>query len=112
MDVLHRNVCSMYGGPMTMTAELKAQALRMAASLEPASMTGEAAAQGVAELALAEKAVATARMFLAVRVAQTDAWQGQGYPPAADWLPPKARVTLPGAAPQPAASSPEARGMS
>lgn len=90
----------MYGSPMTMTADLKAQALRMAASLEPAAMSGEAAAQGVAELALAEKAVATARMFLAVRVAQTTAWQGQGYASAAVWLAAKAGITVAEAARQ------------
>ncbi len=85
---------------MTVTAELKAQALRMAASLEPAAMSGEAAAEGVAELALAEKAVATARMFLAVRVAQTDAWRGQGYASPADWLAAKAGITVTEAARQ------------
>jgi len=85
-----------YAAPMaaTTTAELKRSALGMAAALDPSTMSGEAAAQGVAELALAEKAIATARMFLAVRVAQTDAWRGQGFASPADWLAAKAGISV------------------
>ena len=69
-----------------MTAELRTQALRCAAAVEPEVMTGDQAAAAVRDLATVEKAAATARMFLALRVAKTSAWQGQGHPSAADWL--------------------------
>lgn len=71
---------------MTSTAELRTQALRCAASVEPEVMTGSQAAAAVQDLATVEKAAATARMFLALRVAKTNAWQGSGHKTAADWL--------------------------
>ena len=71
---------------MTMTSDLKQQALRCAAAVEPEVMTGDQAAAAVRDLATVEKAAATARMFLALRVAKTNAWQGGGHKTAADWL--------------------------
>ncbi|MGN6695731.1 MAG: DUF222 domain-containing protein [Aquihabitans sp.] len=69
-----------------MTADLRVSALQCAASVDPDVMTGAQAAAAVADLATVEKAAATARMFLALRVAKTSAWQGQGHKTAADWL--------------------------
>ena len=71
---------------VTSTADLRTHALRVAAAVAPEAMSGAAAAAAVADFAVVEKAAATARMFLALRVARTDAWSGQGHASAADWL--------------------------
>ena len=71
---------------MTRTSDLKEQTLQYAASVEPEVMSGDQCAAAVRDLATVEKAAATARMFLALRVAKTNAWQGQGHKTAADWL--------------------------
>ncbi|WP_426574700.1 hypothetical protein [Aquihabitans sp. McL0605] len=71
---------------MKITAELRDQALHVAAVLEPETLTGEQAVSAVQDLATAERAAASALMFTALRVARTSAWQGQGFASAADWL--------------------------
>lgn len=75
-------------------SDLKAAALGIARRLEPEVLTGAEAAQVVTDLAIAEKACATARMFAAVRVARTDAWRGQGHASAADWLAAQAGISV------------------
>jgi hypothetical protein len=71
---------------MSMTSELKDQALRVAGSVDPDLMTGSQAADAVEDLAVADKAVAGTLLFLALRVAKTNAWQGRGFKTAAEWL--------------------------
>ena len=71
---------------MSMTGDLRASALACAAATAPELMTGAQAAVAVRDLATVEKAAATTRMFLALRVAKTDAWRGEGHATAADWL--------------------------
>ena len=71
---------------MTMTADLKHQALQVAGRLDPEVMTGAQALAAVEDLAVVEKASAGTLLFLALRVAKTNAWQGQGFKTAADWL--------------------------
>ena len=85
---------------MPSPTELRHQVLVMARDLHPENMTGEAAAAAVQELAVIEKVAATARMFAALRVAQTDAWRGQGHASAADWLAAAAGITVRDAAAQ------------
>jgi hypothetical protein len=72
--------------PTSSSDDLRAAALAFAASVRPEELSGADAATAVRHLATAEKAVATARMFLAVRVARSEAWRGQGHASAADWL--------------------------
>jgi hypothetical protein len=71
---------------MTTTGELKNQALRVAGQIDPDIMTGAQAAAAVKDLAIAEKALAGTLLFVALRVAKTNAWQGQGFATPADWL--------------------------
>ena len=71
---------------MASVAHLRTEVLSFVKALVPESMTGEQAAAIVRDLATVEKAAATGRMFAALRVAQTDAWRGQGHSSAADWL--------------------------
>ena len=78
----------------TTPSELRAAALAVASGLDPDTMSGAVAARAVADLAVAEKAVATARMFVALRVAKTDAWRGQGHKSAADWLAAQCGITV------------------
>ena len=88
-DPFHLHIEHMFDTMLFMAttpADLKTAALAVAAGLEPDLMSGEAAARAVRDLAVAEKAVATARMFVALRVARTDAWRGQGHASAPDWL--------------------------
>lgn len=86
---------------MALTAtDLRTEVVSFTKALEPALMTGEQAAAVVRELAVIEKAAATARMFAAVRVAKTDAWRGQGHASAADWLAAHAGITVGRAAAQ------------
>jgi hypothetical protein len=85
---------------MDTPTELRKQLLRCVAHLEPERMTGEQAAAAVSEFSTIEKAAATARMFAAVRVAQTDAWRGKGHASAADWLAAEAGITVRQAAAQ------------
>src|SRR4051812_9673880 len=85
---------------MSSPADLRAEMLRLLASLHPETMTGASAAAAVREFATIEKAAATGRMFAAVRVAQTDAWRGQGHASAADWLAAQAGITVREAAAQ------------
>ena len=85
---------------MTITADLRAQALHVAGSVDPEVMTGAQAAAAVEDLAVAEKALAGTLLFLALRVAQTDAWRGQGHRSAADWLASKAGISVAEAARQ------------
>jgi hypothetical protein len=80
--------------------DVRKEVLRCVSQLHPEAMTGEAAAAAVAEFATIEKAAATARMFAAVRVAQTDAWRSQGHATAADWLAHAAGITVRQAAAQ------------
>src|SRR6476661_6041419 len=79
---------------MTVTSDLRNQALHAAGVIDPDVMTGAQAAAAVEDLAVADKAVAATLMFVALRVAKTDAWQGQGYKTAADWLAAKAGVSV------------------
>ncbi|MGN6694849.1 MAG: DUF222 domain-containing protein [Aquihabitans sp.] len=71
---------------MTITADLKDQALRVAGTVDPEVMTGVQAAEALEDLAVADKAVAGTLLFLALKVARTNAWQGQGFRSPADWL--------------------------
>jgi len=71
---------------MSTTGDLRAAALACAAATAAELMTGAQAAVAVRDLATVEKAAATTRMFLALRVAKTDAWRGEGHATAADWL--------------------------
>jgi hypothetical protein len=71
---------------MTMTADLKDQALRVAGRIDPDVMTGPQAAAAVEDLAMVEKATAGTLLFVALRVAKTNAWQGHGFkPPQIGW---------------------------
>ena len=82
------------------TAELRASVLSLVAALDPAVLSGESAALVVRDLAVIEKAAATGRMFAALRVAQSDAWRGQGHASAADWLAAQCGITVREAASQ------------
>ena len=66
---------------------LREGAVAFARSLEPDVLSGEDAAVVVRELAMVEKAVATARMFAAVRVARTARDTPQGRVHGVDELP-------------------------
>ena len=79
---------------MTSTADLRAQAVQLAGSLDADRMTGEQAAAALDDLAVADRALAGTLMFLGLRVARTDAWRGQGFQSAADWLAAKVGVSV------------------
>ncbi len=79
---------------MTVTSELRTHTLHLAGSIDPDLMTGAQAAAAVEDLAVADKALSSTLMFVALRVARTNAWQGQGYKSAADWLAAKAGVSV------------------
>ncbi|MEZ5203113.1 MAG: DUF222 domain-containing protein [Acidimicrobiales bacterium] len=79
---------------MRITEELRNQALAVAGSVDPELMSGAQAAVAVEDLAVAEKALAGTLMFVALRVARTDAWRNQGFASAADWLASKAGVSV------------------
>ncbi|MCB1038203.1 MAG: hypothetical protein KDA94_01525, partial [Acidimicrobiales bacterium] len=64
---------------MRITEELRNQALAVAGSVDPELMSGAQAAVAVEDLAVAEKALAGTLMFVALRVARTDAWRNQGF---------------------------------
>lgn len=85
---------------MAKATELRTEVVTFTKALDPEVMTGEQAAAVVRELAVIEKAAATARMFAAVRVAKSDAWRGQGHASAADWLAAQAGITVARAAAQ------------
>jgi hypothetical protein len=85
---------------MVTPTELRQHLVHFVRQLQPETMTGNAAAAAVVEFATIEKAAATARMFAAVRVAQTDAWRGKGHATAADWLAATAGITVRQAAAQ------------
>ena len=72
----------------------------MAGAVDPEVMTGAQAARALEELVLAEKAIAGTVLFLALRVARTDAWKGQGHLSATDWLAAKAGISVAEAARQ------------
>lgn len=71
---------------MTITFDLRLQALSVAGALEPEVMSGEQAVQAVEDLAIVERAVANTLLFCALRVATSQAWKGHGHATAADWL--------------------------
>jgi hypothetical protein len=71
---------------MTMTADLRDQTLRVAGRIEPELMTGAQAREALEDLAIADKAMAGTLLFLALRVARTNGWQGQGFKSPEDWL--------------------------
>ena len=71
---------------MTLTSELRDQALRVSGRVDPDLMTGAQALAAVQDLAVVEKATAGTLLFLASKVAKTNAWQGLGFKTAADWL--------------------------
>ncbi len=77
-----------------MTAELKDQALRVAGRIDPEVMSGLQAAQAVEDLAMAEKATAGTLLFVALRVAKTNAWRGQGFKTPEEWLSAKAGISV------------------
>jgi len=85
---------------MPPTTTLRTEILGVLADLRPETLSGDAAAAIVRDFATIEKAAATGRMFAAVRVAQTDAWRGQGHGSAADWLAAQAGITVREAAAQ------------
>src|SRR5690606_20693930 len=93
-NLLCPNTCSGIVAVMTVTSDLRAQTLHVAGSLDPDLMTGAQAAAAVEDLAVADKALSSALMFMALRAARTNAWQGQGYKTAADWLAAKAGVSV------------------
>ncbi len=80
--------------PMTMSSELRAQALHVAAQVDPDLLTGEQAARVVEDLAVVEKAVSGTLLFAALRVARTQAWRGRGHQTAADWLAATAGISV------------------
>ena len=71
---------------MTVTADLRDQALRVAGRIDPDVMTGAQARAALEDLAIADKAIAGTLLFLALKVARTSAWRGEGHKTAADWL--------------------------
>ncbi|MCU1369111.1 MAG: protein of unknown function endonuclease [Ilumatobacteraceae bacterium] len=77
-----------------MAADLRDQALRVAGRLDPEVMSGLEAAQAVEDLAVADKALAGTLLFVALRVAKTNAWRGQGFASAADWLASKVGISV------------------
>lgn len=79
---------------MPTPAQLRETALAVAATIEPDLLSGPAAARVVEDLAVAGKALASAQMFVALRVAKTDAWRGQGHGSAADWLASQCGITV------------------
>ena len=85
---------------MTITSELRDQALSVAGGLDPEVMTAEQAAAVVDDLATAANAICGTLMFAALRVARSDAWKGQGHATAADWLASKAGISVAEAARQ------------
>ncbi|MEZ5139815.1 MAG: HNH endonuclease signature motif containing protein [Acidimicrobiales bacterium] len=85
---------------MATAAELRTEVVAFARGLDPEVLSGAQAAAIVRELAVIEKAAATARMFAAVRVAKTDAWRGQGHASPADWLAAQCGMTVARAAAQ------------
>ena len=66
--------------------ELRAQVIRVLGAVDPEALGGEQAAGWVRELACIEKVIAATRMFCALRVAESDAWKGEGHASPADWL--------------------------
>ena len=97
MDIGHLVVIEQvfaYCWGMTLIAQLRDQAVRVAGVVDPDRLTGAQAAAAVEDLATAEKAIASTLMFTALRAAKTDAWQGQGYGSAADWFAAKAGVSV------------------
>jgi hypothetical protein len=98
---LWSNICSIMVMAMTTKAHhLRTEAVQLARSIEPDALTGDAAAALVEDLVVAEKAIAATRMLVAARVAQTDAWKGQGHRSAADWAAAKAGTSVHHAAEQ------------
>jgi hypothetical protein len=79
---------------MTLTAELKDQALRVAGRVDPDVMSGPQAAAAVDDLAVAEKALAGTLLFVALRVAKTNAWRGQGFATAEEWMSAKVGISV------------------
>ena len=79
---------------MTMTADLKDQALRVAGRLDPEVLSGAQAAQAVEDLAMADKALMGTLLFVALRVAKTNGWRGQGYKTPEEWLSAKAGISV------------------
>ena len=77
-----------------MTSELKDQALRVAGRVDPEVMTGAQAAAAIEDLAVADKAVVGTLLFLGLRVAKTNAWRGQGFASAEDWLASKCGISV------------------
>ena len=69
-----------------MTSDLRDQALQVAGRVDPEVMSGPQALRAVEELAVADKALVGTLLFVALRVARTSAWRGQGFKTAADWL--------------------------
>ena len=79
---------------MSMTSELKDQSLRVAGRMDPEVMSGAQAAEALEDLAVTDKAVAGTLLFLALRVARTDAWRGEGHASPADWLASKVGISV------------------
>ena len=79
---------------MTVTSELRNQAIHTAAVVDPELMTGAQAAAAAEDLAMASNAVNATLMFVALRAAKTDGWKGQGHTSPADWLAAVAGVSV------------------
>ncbi|WP_421121540.1 HNH endonuclease signature motif containing protein [Aquihabitans daechungensis] len=79
---------------MTVTSDLRTRAVHAASVVDPDVMTGAQAAAAVEDLATASNAVNATLMFVALRVARTDAWRGGGHKSAADWLSAVAGVSV------------------
>jgi hypothetical protein len=79
---------------MTVTSELRNQAIHTASVVHPELMTGTQAAAAAEDLAMASNAVNATLMFVALRAAKTDGWKGQGHTSPADWLAAVAGVSV------------------
>jgi hypothetical protein len=87
-------MCSTIVMVMTVTSDLRNQAIHTAGVIDPELMTGAQAAAAVKDLAMASNAVNATLMFVALRAAKTDGWKGQGHKSPADWLAAVAGVSV------------------
>ena len=79
---------------MVTATQLRTDLLQLAQHVDPETMSPADAVALVKELSVIEKAAAAVRMFVALRVAKSDAWRGQGHGSAADWLAAQAGITV------------------
>ena len=83
-----------YADSMVTATQIRSDLLHLAQEVEPEVMTAEAAVALVKELSVIEKAAGAVRMLVALRVAKSDAWRGQGHTTPADWLAAQAGISV------------------